>query len=74
MAKKTTEATEPQVAPQLEQQPEIHITAEMSQSIDVLIQAAEIAQKAGVYSFQDAKVICDAVTNLSPFRPRAIKQ
>ena len=52
------------------QTPQVYITPEMSQSIDVLIQAAEMGQKAGVYSLQDAVLIGNAVNILNQFRPQ----
>lgn len=52
------------------QTPQVYITPEMSQSIDVLIQAVEMGQKAGVYSLQDAVLIGNAVNILNQFRPQ----
>ena len=40
----------------------------MKQAIDVLIQAVEMAQKAGVYSLQDAVLIGQAANILNPYR------
>ena len=48
--------------------PEIYVSPEMRQAIDVLIQAAEMGQKSGVYSLQDAVLIGQAANLLSPYR------
>ena len=48
--------------------PEIYVSPEMRQAIDVLIQAAEMGQKAGVYSLQDAVLIGQSANMLNPYR------
>lgn len=50
------------------QAPQVYVNTEMAQSIDVLIQGVEMAQKAGVYTFQDSTIIGQAVNILSPYR------
>lgn len=48
--------------------PDIYVSPDMKQAIDVLIQAVEMAQKAGVYSLQDAVLIGQAANVLNPYR------
>lgn len=48
--------------------PKIYVSPDMKQAIDVLIQAVEMAQKAGVYSLQDAVLIGQAANVLNPYR------
>jgi hypothetical protein len=58
----STETQQPQA------QPEIYLTPEMRQAIDVMIQALEIAQSKGAYTFSDASVINNAINVLAPWR------
>ena len=48
--------------------PEVYVTYEMRQSIDVLIQGVEMGQKAGIYSFQDSTLIGQAINVLNDYR------
>lgn len=71
MASKKQEET-PKVVPMETQQPqaapEVYLTPEMRQAIDVMIQALEIAQSKGAYTFSDASVINNAINVLAPWR------
>lgn len=70
MASKKQEET-PKMVPmenQQPQQPEIYLTPEMRQAIDVVIQGLEIAQSKGAYTFSDASIISNAINVLSPWR------
>jgi len=71
MASKKQEGI-PQITPVETQQPqappEIYLTPEMRQAIDVMIQALEIAQSKGAYTFNDASVINNAINVLAPWR------
>ncbi len=67
MASKKQEET-PKVVPMETQQPEIYLTPEMRQAIDVVIQGLEIAQSKGAYTFNDASIISNAINVLAPWR------
>ena len=70
MATKKQEET-PQIVPmenQQPKQPEIYLTPEMRQAIDVVIQGLEIAQSKGAYTFADSSVIGNAINILAPWR------
>lgn len=58
----TVETQQPQTAP------EVYLTPEMRQAIDVVIQGLEIAQSKGAYTFNDASIISNAINVLSPWR------
>jgi hypothetical protein len=67
-SKKQEEA--PQIVPMNEapvKAPEIYVTPEMRQAIDVMIQALNIAQSKGVFTFKDASVISNAIDVMAPF-------
>ena len=49
-------------------QQQICITQQMAESIDVLIQGVEVGRKSGLYSFTDARTICNAIEILTPYR------
>lgn len=60
--KKLKKVEEPEVM-------KIELTNDVMQSIDVLIQCANIAQKGGLLSLQDASYVNQAVNILSQFIP-----
>ena len=57
-----------EVGEKTSKEPEVYVTYEMRQSIDVLIQGVEMGQKAGIYSFQDSTLIGQAVNVLNDYR------
>lgn len=63
--KTATNNAEKQMTPKDEN---IQMSIPCMQAIDILIQAAEIGQKAGAYSLQDANLISQAVNILTPYR------
>ena len=63
-----TEELEKKEGEKMPKEPEVYVTYEMRQSIDVLIQGVEMGQKAGIYSFQDSTLIGQAINVLNDYR------
>jgi hypothetical protein len=66
MEQETEQPTE-QVTPQREQTP-AHVIDDPAKAINVLVNAAEHAQRLGAFSIQEAKIIYDSITFFRPDR------